>query len=166
MSQDSTLFVGNIDSPSFAEDGEALLVELFSQCGGVKSVRIPTDNGRPKGFAFVEMANLSAATYACLALNGFRLYGRNLRVACAMDNEKEVLLRLENIPVAFCEIDLFEALSHRVAVVRGVSLRRNHNGRSEGKATVWFDSATSMMTAKQTLMAQPLFLDSVRVRVA
>lgn len=38
------------------------------------------ETGRPKGFAFVEMAEASEADKACLALSGSDLDGRALRV--------------------------------------------------------------------------------------
>lgn len=46
------------------------------------SVTLPTDRdtGRPRGFAFVEMATSELAAAAMAKLNGFALNGRNLRV--------------------------------------------------------------------------------------
>ena len=166
MSQESTLFVGNLDPSLSAEEAEAFLVELFTQCGAVQSIRLPTDgSGRNKGFAFVEMCTVEGSMYATLALNGLKLNGRYLRLACAMENEKEVQLRLENLPQAAVEADMYEALSHRVTSIRGIAVRRNHAGRSEGKAIVWFSSVALRDIAKQTLSKELLFLESQQLKV-
>lgn len=80
------LFVGNL---SF-QTTEADLSELFSQVGGVDSVKIITDRdtGRSKGFAFVEMSDDSAAEQAIGKFNGSDLSGRNLTVNEARPMEK------------------------------------------------------------------------------
>jgi RNA recognition motif-containing protein len=165
MSQDSTLFVGNLEPTCASEQLEAVLYELFTQCGPVQSIRIPTDNGRNKGFAFLEMRTIAAATYAILALNGVRLHGRYIRVACAMDNEKECQLRIENLPANVKEIDVYEALSHKVKGVRGVSIRRNHLGRSECKATIWFGSIDDVELAKTALTSKSLHMETNALRI-
>ena len=58
------------------------LLELFEGHGQVTSVEIVTDRstGRPRGFAFVEMATPEAAAAAIAALNGQQLDGRALKV--------------------------------------------------------------------------------------
>jgi RNA recognition motif-containing protein len=58
------------------------LVELFQAHGQVTSVNIITDRdtGRPRGFAFVEMATEQAAQAAIDALNGQQIDGRALKV--------------------------------------------------------------------------------------
>jgi RNA recognition motif-containing protein len=162
---ESTVFVGNAEANS-VEQMEALLYELFSQCGPVQSIRIPpNDQGKTKGFAFVEMGNISAALYATLAINGMRLNGRCLRLASAMDNEKEKQLRVENLPNNITEIDLYEALSQKVEDIRGICVRRNHSGRSEGKATVWFGSLKAKNEAKEALGKETFYLESMSIRI-
>jgi len=88
------LYVGNI--PYQTE--EAQLRALFEQDGRqVEEVKIVTDRetGRPRGFAFVEMANDADAQTAVEALNGKPFGGRPLtveagtvRVADALDMAK------------------------------------------------------------------------------
>lgn len=75
------LFVGNI---SFGVS-EAQLAELFSQYGEIKEVKMIMDrfSGRPKGIAFVEYTEESAAQAAVEALNGFEFDGRALVVNVA-----------------------------------------------------------------------------------
>jgi RNA recognition motif-containing protein len=77
------LYVGNI--PFSATEGE--LRSLFEKHGGVATVNIITDRetGRPRGFAFVEMQDESAAQAAIRALDGSDMGGRPLRVNEAQD---------------------------------------------------------------------------------
>jgi len=55
--------------------------------GDVVEVFLPTDRatGRPRGFAFVEFADESAAYEAIEKLNGHELNGRSLRVTEAQE---------------------------------------------------------------------------------
>jgi cold-inducible RNA-binding protein len=73
------LYVGNL---SYATT-EAALSELFGAVGEVTSVNLITDRstGRSKGFAFVEMAEDSAAQEAIAQLGGKELDGREINVA-------------------------------------------------------------------------------------
>ncbi len=72
------IYVGNM-SYSMSEDD---LRALFEEFGPVDAVRVITDRdtGRPKGFAFVEMANDADANSAMEALNGKEIAGRTLTV--------------------------------------------------------------------------------------
>jgi len=73
------LYVGNLGY----ETTEATLSELFGAIGEVVSVNLITDRmtGRSKGFAFVEMAEQSAAQQAINQLNGQEVDGRSIKVA-------------------------------------------------------------------------------------
>jgi cold-inducible RNA-binding protein len=73
------LYVGNL---SYATT-ESVLSELFGEVGEVVSVSLITDrmSGRSKGFAFVEMAEDSAAQEAIAQLSGKELDGREINVA-------------------------------------------------------------------------------------
>jgi RNA recognition motif-containing protein len=72
------LYVGNIPFSTT----EAELREMFEAHGEVSSVSVITDRetGRPRGFAFVEMADADAADAAMRQLDGRNLGGRPLRV--------------------------------------------------------------------------------------
>jgi cold-inducible RNA-binding protein len=72
------LYVGNLGY----ETTEATLSELFGAIGEVLSVNLITDrmSGRSRGFAFVEMAEQSAAQEAINQLNGREVDGRALKV--------------------------------------------------------------------------------------
>jgi RNA recognition motif-containing protein len=73
------LYVGNLGYSTT----EATLSELFGTMGEVTSVNLITDRqtGRSKGFAFVEMAEFTAAQEAISQLNGKELDGRDIKVA-------------------------------------------------------------------------------------
>ncbi|NLS78161.1 MAG: RNA-binding protein [Chloroflexi bacterium] len=79
------LYVGNMSYSTT----EARLREVFEAYGEVTSVNVVTDRetGRPRGFAFVEMANDPEAQAAIAALNGKDLDGRDLNVAEARPSE-------------------------------------------------------------------------------
>ncbi len=64
------IFVGNLDTAST----ETAIRSLFEPHGTVDGVKVITDRdtGRPRGFAFVEMADSAEADRAISALNGRR----------------------------------------------------------------------------------------------
>ncbi len=73
------LYVGNL---SFDTTEDSLRAALSEDGRGVKEIHIVTDRdtGRPRGFAFAEMANEDDAQAAIKALDGTELDGRNLKV--------------------------------------------------------------------------------------
>jgi RNA recognition motif-containing protein len=77
------IYVGNLPFTSTEDE----LRTLFARHGAVDSVSVITDRetGRPRGFAFVEMAEASSAADAIKALDGTQLGGRALRVNEAQD---------------------------------------------------------------------------------
>ena len=79
----SKLYVGNLSFDSTEDD----LRELFGRHGTVDSVAVIMDRetGRPRGFAFVEMSESSAAQDAIRALDGNDFAGRNIKVNEAQD---------------------------------------------------------------------------------
>src|SRR3954447_205319 len=72
------LFVGNLSYSAT----EADLREAFAPAGEIASVRVvlDRDTGRPRGFAFVEMATDEAAAQAINLLNGRDMQGRPVTV--------------------------------------------------------------------------------------
>ena len=72
------IFVGNL---SF-QTTEASLRSAFEAFGEVQKVNVVTDRdtGRPRGFAFVEMANTEEADRAVASLNGKDFDGRSITV--------------------------------------------------------------------------------------
>jgi cold-inducible RNA-binding protein len=72
------IFVGNLAFTTTADQ----LRELFAASGEVVDVALPTDkfDGRPRGFAFVEMATPEQGTEAVARMDGTEVDGRVLRV--------------------------------------------------------------------------------------
>lgn len=77
------LYVGNLAFTTTEQE----LRTLFETHGAVERVNIATDQqtGRPRGFAFVEMANPGEADKASAALTGTNLGGRTLKVNAARE---------------------------------------------------------------------------------
>ena len=82
----SRLYIGNLN---FDTDEETLRAALTQDGRGVKEVHMPMDRdtGRPRGFAFAEMASEADAQSAIEALDGKALDGRNLRVNEAQERQ-------------------------------------------------------------------------------
>jgi len=80
------IYVGNL-SYEITEDE---LRQAFEPFGEVTSLSIPSDRytGRPRGFAFVEMANKSEGEAAISGLNGKPLRERTLVVSEARPREE------------------------------------------------------------------------------
>lgn len=107
------IYVGNLPF-SFTENS---LKDLFSGFGLVESVKIVTDinNGRSKGFGFVEMSTPEEASSAVQNLNGTDLEGRTLRVDLAKPKEEGFKSRPGG----------FERRGPRVSSGRNETSRRN-----------------------------------------
>lgn len=77
------LYVGNL-AFHVTED---LLKQHVSQCGDVQSVDVIIDrlSGRPRGFAFVDMANAEGMQKAISDLDRTEFEGRTLNVKVAED---------------------------------------------------------------------------------
>lgn len=80
------LFVGNLD---YAVT-EPELRALFEECGPVAGVRIPLDreSGRPRGFAFVELAEREQAMQVIERFNDYSFSGRRLAVSEAVERDR------------------------------------------------------------------------------
>ncbi len=74
----TNIFVGNLSFKTTQDE----LQEAFANYGAVERVNIVTDrdSGQPRGFAFVEMTDRSAAEKAIAQLNGTDLNGRTMNV--------------------------------------------------------------------------------------
>ena len=80
------LFVGNLAYSTT----EADLRTYFGAVAPPSQVVLPVDRetGRPRGFAFVEMSEATAASDAIRALDGTQLGGRALKVNEAQDKQR------------------------------------------------------------------------------
>ena len=74
----TNIFVGNLSFQTTQDELHA----AFATYGSVERVNIVTDrdSGQPRGFAFFEMTDASAAQTAISQLNGADLNGRALNV--------------------------------------------------------------------------------------
>jgi cold-inducible RNA-binding protein len=72
------VYVGNLSY----DTTEGALRTLFAEFGEIESINLISDRdtGRPKGFAFVEMATEQAAQTAISALNGKSIDDREIKV--------------------------------------------------------------------------------------
>ena len=72
------VYVGNLSYNTT----ESKLRTLFAEYGEIESLNVITDRetGRPKGFAFVEMATQQAAEAAISALDGKSVDDREIKV--------------------------------------------------------------------------------------
>ena len=82
----SRLYIGNL---SWDTTEDTLTAALTEDGRGVKEVNIVMDRetGRPRGFAFAEMANDADAEAAIQALDGQNLDGRELKVNEAKERQ-------------------------------------------------------------------------------
>jgi RNA recognition motif-containing protein len=82
----SKLYIGNLPFTTT----EAELRTVFERHGRVESVNVISDRetGRPRGFAFVEMADADSAKNAIRALDGTDFGGRSLKVNEAQDRRR------------------------------------------------------------------------------
>lgn len=80
-----SIYVGNLSYSAKEEDLES----VFGEYGTVKRITLPTDRetGRPRGFAFIEMAEDATEEKAIEALDGAEWMGRELRVNKAKPRE-------------------------------------------------------------------------------
>ena len=77
----NNIFVGNLSPDATKQD----IRSMFDAHGTVERFRMMTDRetGQPRGFAFVEMTEDTAAETAIAALNGAELNGRAIHVNAA-----------------------------------------------------------------------------------
>ncbi|TVQ12098.1 MAG: RNA-binding protein [Leptolyngbya sp. DLM2.Bin27] len=73
-----SLYVGNLSYDVTRED----LEQVFAEYGDVKRVSLPTDRetGRPRGFAFIDMAAEAQEDTIIESLDGAEWMGREMRV--------------------------------------------------------------------------------------
>lgn len=134
MNPNKKLFVRNL-SWSVTEDE---LYNLFAEAGDVLSVKIPTrrEDGKPRGFAFVEMNTAEEAQRAIRQFNGTLLSDRDLVVDYQEENrsnigsnyggnatppEKNSKLFIRNVSYGVAEREL-QALFEQVGTVISVRI--------------------------------------------
>jgi nucleolin len=125
------LFIRNLSWSTTEND----LYDLFSQAGTVVSVSIPVrrEDGKPRGFAFVEMASKEEAQKIINQFNGMLLHDRDLVVSYQDEDNrgrhntqggqaaKNAKLFIRNVANAVTETDL-QKLFQQVGTVISVKI--------------------------------------------
>lgn len=158
------LFVRNLSWSVTEQD----LYDLFGQSGEVLSAKIPLrrEDGKPRGFAFVEMASLSDGQQAIQQLNGYFLQGRDLVVdfqdenrgaghggsgAISSGNNKSNKLFVRSLSYSATEHDL-ESLFQQVGQVVSVKIPTDRDtGEPKGFGFVEMASVDEAEQAIQSL---------------
>lgn len=80
-----SIYVGNLSYQATQDE----ITHIFSEYGTVQRVQMPTDRetGRPRGFAFVELATEEEESAAIEALDGAEWMNRELKVNKAKPRE-------------------------------------------------------------------------------
>lgn len=156
MSTNTKLFVRNL-SWSVTEDE---LYDLFGAVGPVVSAKIPTrrEDGKPRGFAFVEMASPEAAQAAIRQLHSTILHNRDMVVDFQDENKgggsasgapaKNSKLFIRNISYDAREADL-QALFEQVGSV--ISIRIPADRETGEQKPFGFVEMTSVEEAQQAI---------------
>lgn len=159
------LFVRNL-SWSVTEDD---LYHLFSEAGGVLSVVIPVrrEDGKPRGFAFVEMASAEVAQKAIQKFQGYMLAGRDLVVDFQEEGKgnrptrtgsspRNAKLFIRNVSYTVSQSDL-ENLFEQIGTVLSVNIPIDkETGQQKGFAFIEMSSADDAEQAIKTLNSTPL----------
>jgi len=143
---------------------ETHLYDLFSDVGDVVSVKIPTrqEDGKPRGFAFVEMQNNDLAQKAIHQLNGVIFQNRDLVVDFQDENRdknvngfgqavKNSKLFVRNIHYSVTE-PMLQVVFERVGLVHSVKIALDREtGDSKGFAFIEMGSTDAAQEAINTL---------------
>jgi nucleolin len=154
------LFVRNL-SWSVTEND---LYDLFGEVGEVLSVKIPTrrEDGKPRGFAFVEMASQEIGQKAIQRFNGAMLHNRDLVVDFQDESRgsgggsssgpvKNAKLFVRNINYSVSEQTL-QDLFQQAGTVYSVKIATDRDtGESKGFGFIEMGSAEEAQNAINTL---------------
>lgn len=153
---------------------EADLKQLFGDVGDVLSVKIPTrqEDGKPRGFAFVEMGSPDEARKAISQLNGVDLHGRDLVVDYqnesrggdrgdraprrSIPSEKNAKLFVRNIDDSVSEDDLYSLFEQAGQVLSVKIPTDRETGYPRGFGFVEMGSVDEAERAIETLNHSPL----------
>ncbi|WP_373533411.1 RNA recognition motif domain-containing protein [Vampirovibrio sp.] len=174
------LFVRNLSWSVSEQD----LYDLFSEVGVVLSAKIPTrrEDGKPRGFAFVEMASMAEGNEAVQSLNGRLLYDRDIVVSFQDENvggnggarsggsrssggtsTKSSKLFVRSLSYSVTEDDL-QSLFQQVGSVISVKIPTDRDtGESKGFGFVEMMSTNEAEQAINTLNQAPLKGKSIAI---
>lgn len=157
------LFVRNLSWSVSEQD----LYDLFSEVGVVISAKIPTrrEDGKPRGFAFVEMSSIAEGNEAVQLLNGRLLYDRDIVISFQDENAgsggagrparnstaKSAKLFVRSLGYSVTEDDLY-SLFQQVGSVISVKIPMDRDtGESKGFGFVEMSSTSEAEQAINTL---------------
>ncbi|MBA0812269.1 hypothetical protein Gohar_026251 [Gossypium harknessii] len=149
------LFVKNLD-PSISS---ACLEGIFCRFGTILSCKIAEENGKSKGFGFVQFDSEGSAMAAMTALHDTMLEGRKLYVAkfvrksertTTSEEEKFTNLYVKNLFDDMTE-DLLKEMFSRYGKVCSVVIMKDGNGMSRGFGFVNFQSPDDAKKALEAM---------------
>lgn len=158
--QDATCYIGNLDDRVTDE----LVWELMYQAGQVVHVYMPKDRVSQlhQGFAFAEFHNEVDAQYACLILNGIKLFGKPIRVNMAAADTKEPVdiganLFIGNLDASVDERMLYDTFNTFGTILGAPKIARDSvTNESKNHGFVSFDSFEASDAAIEALNNQYL----------
>jgi hypothetical protein len=169
--QEATLYVGNIDE----RVTEALLWELFIQCGPVVNVHLPKDRLTTvhQGFGFVEFMSEEDADYTLKIMNNIKLFGKPIRVNKAAQNSEQIeadvgaTLFIGNLDPMVDEKLLYDTFSSFGVFTVTPRIARDPNTmESKGYGFVSFDSFEASDAAIEAMNGQFLMNKAISVKYA
>ncbi|XP_022715068.1 polyadenylate-binding protein 6-like isoform X2 [Durio zibethinus] len=151
----ANLFVKNLD-PSISS---ACLEGIFCRFGTILSCKVVEENGKSKGFGFVQFDSEASAMTALTALHDTMLEGRKLYVSkfvkkrertAASEEEKFTNLYVKNLFDGVTE-DFLEEVFSRYGKVCSVVIMKDGNGSSRGFGFVNFQSPDDAKKALEAM---------------
>lgn len=167
--QEATIYIGNLDERTT----DAILWELFLQCGPVVNVHLPKDrvSQTHQGFGFCEFLTVEDADYACRIMNQIKLYGKPIRVNKASADKKNTIeigaeLFVGNLDPLVNEKVLYDTFSVFGMLVAPPKIARDDNGQSKCFGFISFDSFEAADAAIEGMNNQFLMNKSITVSYA
>lgn len=167
--QEATIYVGNLDERTT----DAILWELFLQCGPVVNVHLPKDrvSQTHQGFGFCEFLTIEDADYACRIMNQIKLYGKPIRVNKASADKKNTIeigaeLFVGNLDPLVNEKILYDTFSIFGILIAPPKIARDDNGQSKCFGFISFDSFEAADAAIEGMNNQFLMNKSITVSYA
>ncbi|XVF26874.1 hypothetical protein REPUB_Repub14bG0057400 [Reevesia pubescens] len=151
----ANLFVKNLDPSISSADLEG----IFCRFGTILSCKIAEENGKSKGFGFVQFDSEESAMAALTALHDTMLEGRKLYVSkfvkksertAAAEEEKFTNLYVKNL-VDIMTKDLLEEMFSRYGKVCSVVIMKDDKGSSRGFGFVNFESPDDAKKALEAM---------------
>jgi RNA recognition motif-containing protein len=155
------LYVGNLSFDATEED----LKKLFSSVGVVINAKIvKKEDGKSKGFAFVEMENENSIKQAMSEFNGYDLFGRPIVVNEAIESEKKIPVKvyessytggkkiyIGNLPYILNDADVMKIFNIAGKVKSSKVVMDRSSGKSKGFAFVEMETNDEAKAAVEKL---------------